>query len=122
MPNPHYRNGANFERRVKARLEEQGWTVFRTAGSHSPADLIALRPSGRLLHCDWDEGIQPRWVGTRVRLVQAKGGTSTMGPKERLKFAQFCAELGAEPWIAERGMKLRRISPTGEYADTDANE
>lgn len=36
--------GSNFERRVKAWLEERGWTVFRSAGSRSPADLIALRP------------------------------------------------------------------------------
>ena len=36
--------GSNFERRVKKWLEERGWTVFRSAGSRSPADLIALRP------------------------------------------------------------------------------
>ena len=117
MPNPHYRNGANFERRVKQRLEEQGWTVFRTAGSHSPCDLIALAPDNIDVTALGD--LEPRYIlnGTRVRLVQCKGGTSTLGPKARLKFAEFAAELGAEPWIAERGMKLRRISPTGEYAD-----
>ncbi len=38
-----YSRGANFERRVKRYLEEQGWVVFRSAGSHSPADLIALK-------------------------------------------------------------------------------
>lgn len=38
-----YRAGANFERRVRKDLENKGWVVFRSAGSHSPADLIALR-------------------------------------------------------------------------------
>ena len=36
--------GSNFERRIKTCLEKRGWTVFRSAGSRSPADLIALRP------------------------------------------------------------------------------
>jgi len=36
--------GSNFERRIKRWLEERGWTVFRSAGSQSAADLIALRP------------------------------------------------------------------------------
>ena len=43
MTTPKQR-GSNFERRVKAWLEERGWTVFRSAGSRSVADLIALRP------------------------------------------------------------------------------
>jgi len=36
--------GSNFERRVGKWLEERGWTVFRSAGSRTVADLIALRP------------------------------------------------------------------------------
>ncbi len=36
--------GSNFERRIKKWLEDRGWTVFRSAGSQSAADLIALRP------------------------------------------------------------------------------
>ena len=39
----NYSRGANFERRCKAYLVQQGWMVFRSAGSHSPADLIAMR-------------------------------------------------------------------------------
>lgn len=36
-------SGTNFEYRVTHELEECGWTVFRSAGSHSCADLIAYR-------------------------------------------------------------------------------
>ena len=40
-----YAKGANFERQIKKDLEKEGAIqVFRTAGSHSPYDLIALYP------------------------------------------------------------------------------
>jgi len=39
----NYSKGANFERRVRKHFEAEGWVVFRSAGSHSPADLIALK-------------------------------------------------------------------------------
>lgn len=37
-----YQRGYIFELKVKAYLESLGYTVFRVAGSHTPADLIAL--------------------------------------------------------------------------------
>ena len=43
MPNKNYISGRRFEYRVKKHLENKGWVVFRTAGSHSPVDLIAFR-------------------------------------------------------------------------------
>jgi len=35
-----YKKGASFERKVKKLLEEAGFTVVRSAGSHSGADLL----------------------------------------------------------------------------------
>jgi len=35
-----YKKGANFERKVKKLFEEAGFTVIRSAGSHSQADLL----------------------------------------------------------------------------------
>ncbi|WP_457635767.1 Holliday junction resolvase, partial [Persephonella sp.] len=35
-----YRKGAEFERKVKKIFEEQGFTVIRSAGSHTKADLL----------------------------------------------------------------------------------
>ena len=37
-----YSRGYSFELKAKKHLEELGYTVFRVAGSHGPADLIAL--------------------------------------------------------------------------------
>lgn len=40
-----YARGAAFERRVRDALEARGWWVIRSAGSHSPADLVAWGPT-----------------------------------------------------------------------------
>jgi Holliday junction resolvase len=44
MPNKKYESGRSFEYRVMKYLQSKGWMVFRSAGSHSIADLIALKP------------------------------------------------------------------------------
>lgn len=52
MPNRHYLRGRRLEYQVKKDLENQGWTVMRTAGSHGFADLIALRDDKiRFIQC-----------------------------------------------------------------------
>ena len=50
MPRPldkrrNKQRGTRFEYRVRDHLKSLGWTVFRSAGSRSPADLIALAQS-----------------------------------------------------------------------------
>ena len=42
MPRSTYRKGARYEYYVKQKLEEKGYLVVRTAGSHGPFDLIAI--------------------------------------------------------------------------------
>jgi len=42
MPRNSYRKGVRYEYYVKQKLEEKGYLVVRTAGSHGPFDLIAL--------------------------------------------------------------------------------
>ena len=37
-------SGATYERELRAQLREEGWTVFRSAGSFV-CDLIALKPN-----------------------------------------------------------------------------
>ena len=46
------RRGTLFEYRIKKKLEELGFTVFRSAGS-KPIDLIAFSPNGNvyLIEC-----------------------------------------------------------------------
>jgi Holliday junction resolvase len=42
VPRSPYRKGARYEYYVKQLLEEKGYLVVRTAGSHGPFDLIAI--------------------------------------------------------------------------------
>jgi len=42
MPNKNYVSGRNFEYRVRDYLISYGYTVLRSAGSHTPIDLIAF--------------------------------------------------------------------------------
>lgn len=42
MPNAQYRRGARIEYIIKKIYEDDGYTVFRSAGSHGPADLVAV--------------------------------------------------------------------------------
>jgi Holliday junction resolvase len=53
MPNKNYLRGRRFEWQLKKDLEEQGYLVFRTAGSHGLFDLIGLDKNGKplLIQC-----------------------------------------------------------------------
>lgn len=61
----NYQRGAAFERKTQRELEGHGYAVARSAGSHSPADLIAMRHgtialvqcklNGRLDPDEWNE-------------------------------------------------------------------
>jgi hypothetical protein len=70
------------------RLETEGYIVLRTAGSHSPCDLIAFYP-----------GQKP--IG-----VQAKGGKRGMSKPEKLRFKDWCEDAGVQPLLVERGMRF----------------
>lgn len=43
MTGKAYRKGRRKEYELKDMLEENGWVVLRTAGSHGFADLVAIR-------------------------------------------------------------------------------
>jgi len=60
-----YKKGVNFEYRVKQKLEEHGYFVVRSAGSHGVFDLIAF-PQVWHLVCPYCgsiniEEIKPNW-------------------------------------------------------------
>jgi hypothetical protein len=42
MPNKNYIKGRRFEYEIRDNLKKAGYFVIRSAGSHSPVDLIAL--------------------------------------------------------------------------------
>jgi len=54
-----YRRGAAAELRAARELEQTGHLVIRSAGSHSPVDLVAVGPAGvRLLQVKIDSGMR----------------------------------------------------------------
>jgi len=42
--NRNYKSGAAREYRIMKKLEKEGWFCIRSAGSHSPIDIIAMMP------------------------------------------------------------------------------
>lgn len=48
MPNSNYVRGRSFEYEVMDILRKAGYSVARTAGSHSPFDIIAHRSTDKL--------------------------------------------------------------------------
>lgn len=69
MPNNNYKKGANFERSIVNKAREDGLIAFRSAGSHSPIDVVII---------DIEAGI--------IDLLQCKAGNSyTEAFKARLK-------------------------------------
>jgi Holliday junction resolvase len=82
----NYSRGADFERTVKADLEEMGFFVVRSAGSHGAVDLLALS-----LHDQW--------------AVQCKIN-GKMTPDERKKLlavANVCHIKPMKAWRPSRG-------------------
>jgi len=49
MPNKNYISGRTFEYKVRDYLESKGYVVVRSAGSHTPIDLIAFNCFGLIL-------------------------------------------------------------------------
>lgn len=83
MANKKYIQGRGFEYRVRNYLTAQGWVVFRSAGSHSPADLIAIRPR-------------------TVWLVQCKGGKASISRADKEELMLLAEELEVTPVLVTR--------------------
>lgn len=94
----NYDRGRAAEYRAKQKLEEQGFTVFRTAGSKSPCDLIALKPHTPIYWGDASGRIRYAPV-----FVQVKSGVRPMPRAEKARFKDFAVEHGARPLLIERG-------------------
>ena len=45
MKTTNYKRGYAFERKVMQMFKDAGWVCARTAGSHSPVDVIAINPN-----------------------------------------------------------------------------
>jgi Holliday junction resolvase len=77
--------GTVRERQVAVLLMGDGWVVYRAAGSHGCADLVALRN------------------GDRPRLVQVKGSAASpyehFPPSERVALVHQARRAGADAWL-----------------------
>jgi hypothetical protein len=79
------------------RLEEMGATfVTRSAGSHTPVDVIAFWSA--LDH-----------HGGFLWFIQCKGGKRGISKKDKMELVDLAHDCGAIPVIATRGMKLEVI-------------
>jgi len=95
--NNNYVKGANFERKVKKQYEECGYLVFRTAGSHSPSDLIAFPPL-RMIN-EW----QPI-------LIQCKNTAKVYLPEDMEELKKTAVEYGLRAvLISHRKGKMKDI-------------
>ena len=47
--NKNYKNGRAREYRIIKKLEKEGWLCIRSAGSHSPIDIIAMMPINKYI-------------------------------------------------------------------------
>lgn len=66
----NYRKGRYYETKTRKKLEEDGYSVVRSAGSKGPADIVAINNS-------------------EIRLIQVKAGKSRFSLEERLVFEKL---------------------------------
>lgn len=89
-----YRKGALFEHRVKDRLEELGYVVVRSAGSHKPMDLVAINGSR-----DWS----PLFVECKMR------GLRDFSKHDRLLLWDIAKRARGIPLLAEKQKEGKRV-------------
>lgn len=75
--------GTHLERVVMDKLHDRGWVVIRSAGSHGPADVAAIKP-----------GV--------VLLVQSKVTASSFGSREWQELWDMAQKSGSVPILAYR--------------------
>ena len=84
-----YSRGRAFEYRGRKAFLDCGWLVIRSAGSHTPADLVVFRPC------------YAKTVVSRVLLVQCKCSFKPyISPSERRYLKKGEEEFGVEALLA----------------------
>lgn len=89
MVNKNYVNGRRFEYKVKKYLEKMGFLVMRTAGSHSPFDLVAVE--------SYNKGLVTSTTSI-ILFVQCKNRKPTK--QERIDFTDAMIRAGIQQDIA----------------------
>ena len=86
-----YKKGARAEYYVMDRMKKKGYSVIRSAGSHTPVDLMA----GRGRKC----------LGIQVKKKKIKTGKRPLTSAEQIALINFCQKFGAEPMMAYQDMQ-----------------
>lgn len=74
-----YQVGGKFERRVRTYYERKGFFVVRSAGSHGPVDLVALKKGEVLLvQCKVNGQLSRADRGELVELAGRLGGRAVL--------------------------------------------
>jgi len=93
MVNKNYQKGRAFEYKIKKAYEKSGYLVFRSAGSHSIADLIAIHPSGlvHLIQCKATsfEKIDKKEIETLKRIANMYNTKPVIAYKHTKKVTYF---------------------------------
>ncbi len=84
-----YKIGYYYERKVKSILERDEWDVWRSPASHSPVDIIAIKPYNNF---------------TKVKLIQVKRIS-----KESIKEEYFKYDIERLKELAKRYDKCKNI-------------
>ena len=75
----NYQRGAAFERKVAKDLEGYGYVTVRSAGSHSPSDVIAMQYGYiACVQCKADGRLDPDEWNELWEFAQLAGGTPVM--------------------------------------------
>lgn len=100
-------NGARFERQVATVLHRLGWFVTRSAGSHGPADLVALAADGETLFVQAKLGgpgrLSPREWNALYLEALGYGGTPLLAHRPTRGHVEFLRLLARKPETGVRG-------------------
>lgn len=102
--------GTDFELRVKADLESKGWFVVRSAGSHGPADLVAVKATE--IELGTNRGARVARVDRRMALVQCD---VTAGSLPSINWRKWNRVYEAAGGINARAVVASRIKVGREF-------
>ena len=90
MPNRNYVQGRAAEYRVKKEFEAAGYEVFRMAGSHGSADIIAVSPTGAVMFIQVK---RTKTIAQALRVIETlKAKYKNAEPKLNRWAFVYCAE------------------------------
>jgi Holliday junction resolvase len=92
----NYARGRSVEYAVKRYLESDGYFVLRSAGSHSPVDLLAVKYMGCNSHS--------------VLFVSCKKG-QRLSPRERVEIQNLAKSYGAIPVLSVKKHNRWTVEP-----------